>query len=194
MTIRVYIMPAILTSSNCWHPKYMFRVDPEMRLLMKARFHCKRFGAVDNPLRIVFVDTTPANHTILRGYPDVVNFPANLNNTVGVNLEIARTQLRDLGLPAKKLQATHTWKQLIKRLINHSESLKLLHKDNIKEFVANNLTTLIIDLPANVQTKINTFLTNRGISVDLTGLDVEDLLEELTNKININHVIDGVTY
>lgn len=188
-------MPAVLTSGGCWHPKYMYRLDIEMRTQMQARFQCKRFGDIDNPLRLVFVDVSTTQHTILSNYSDVVSFPANLTNAVGANLATVRTQLRALGLPAKRLLTTHTWKQVIKYLINHSESLKLLHKDNVKDFIASNLNIRLIDLPQNVQNKVTNFLTNRNIDIVLTAqMDVEDLLEALSDKINVTHIIEGENY
>lgn len=195
MAVRVYIMPAVLTSGNCWHPKYMFRHDLEMRTRMKARFQCKRFGDVDNPLRLVFVDTTLINHATLQGYSDVVSFSANLNNQVGSNLAAIKAQLKALGIPSKKLNGNNTWKQLVKGIIDHTESLKILHKDNVKDFIADNMNTLLVNLPQSVQGKVTNFLSNRGLTITLTsGMDVEDLLYALAGKINVTHKIEGEIY
>ena len=205
MSIRVYIMPAIEILPNTWHPKYLYSPSvgglintityPDMTGEVHCAFQCKRFCAVDNTQRLVFADVTPAQHTSISSNSDVISFPANLNNQVGINLTVTKTALNNLGFPAKKLLATHTWKQVIKGLINHSESLKVLNADNIRDFVANNLNTLLVDLPQNVKDKVTNYLAKHNISVTLTAsMTVEDLLQALADKVNVIHKVYGDQY
>lgn len=164
-----------------------------MQAGIRAHFQCKRFGKVEDTLRLVFANVTTAQHDILSAYTDVVSFPANLNAEIGTALTVVQNRMKALGIPSKRVTSTTRWVQLIRGILNHTESLKLLNKDNVVELVAANMDTQFQNLSQTIQDKITTFLTNHNIDLSIAATDtVEDILQDLADTITVIHKIFGV--
>lgn len=108
MALRVYFVPVIgdgLTIATPRRPKYISGV-------IAGAFQCMDYG--NEPTMLVAAEVTNAEHTAIAANPDVVVVPANLNNTIGVNLAAVQAALDSLNIPADWITSGMTYRTVLK--------------------------------------------------------------------------------
>lgn len=126
MAVRFYILP--MEVAQVWSeaqdkyltkrgPKYLpWRFDPDpIPALAGVRWSILDYGVIETALAAV--DVTPAQHTALAAFPDVIAVPSNLDSTVGATkLAATRAAIETLNIPGNWVQASDTYRVIVRQV------------------------------------------------------------------------------
>lgn len=119
MALRFYLMPWTRLDVDAIPnegPRYVHRRVPNPDALPELAGvpgHYYRLG--DEMIGLVALDVTPEQHAALAALADATAVPANLDNTLGANVVTVQTRLEAYRIPADDLQATDTYRHVVRR-------------------------------------------------------------------------------
>ena len=193
MTTRAYVLPEVIVTLNgvpTHLPKYVPHrgltgppLEPEPTLAGALR-HTVYEGLGDDCL--LFLDVTPAQHTVLAAHADVDVIPANLDSTIGAALATTQTRMRARGIPGNWLTAGTTWRELVRGINAMFEIGQELAQDGATRLYPAGVTlqSTIASLPGAYRTALQAAVDRQGYDRSaITGAStMEDLMEVLTTQ------------
>jgi hypothetical protein len=193
MTVHIYLMSyTLLTDANGnknYGPKYLPRRFPNPDMLaglegLEGRN--MRYG--DELVGLVALDVTPAQHTILTGPADVTAIPLNLDNQLGANVATVQTNLETLKIPAENLQASFTFRQVVRAVAFIFEVVQILRGKGLGLLFGPGVTlaTTLGALPQAVRDGLQEAAISKG--VDYSGLTGASTLRQALRTVANNAV------
>jgi hypothetical protein len=105
-TSRLYLMPLITTGDQR-------RAKYRNTHMAGLSWSLMDFG--NEPLALVSIrNIPPATHALLEAEPDVLALPQNLDQQIGAQVAAVQNALESRNLPAGWVQATHTYRQVVR--------------------------------------------------------------------------------
>lgn len=157
----------------------------------------RSFGAIDYGLEPVFLvraDVTNQQRNALIAFSDVDEFPANLDNTVGVNLATVTAALEAKGIPGDWVTSGMTYRAvlrwvarlfLIAQRLNGRAGLQLLSDQTLSSTVG--------DLSIAKRQALNEAAQSLGLDTSgvTLGMTIRQALKILGNQIEIPIALGG---
>ena len=162
----------------------------------------KHFGTERWCLCTFHPELSGANHTALVADPQVFALPENINQQIGGQLANVTSKLNAVNIPWRWIQATTTYKQLIRRLVQFFDMMEkaaTLAEDQVTKMFegGRTLETTIGSLAPALRNRLTNVATRWNL--DTTGLNgsstIEEVLVHLTQQRPMSPwqqvVIDG---
>lgn len=150
MTIRYYLVPENRATPDTREPKYV-NTDATLAGLT---WQAMDYGI--EPVFILAADVTPAQHTALSGYSDVISIPANIDAAIGSGaLSTVKTRMEALFVPADWVTAATTWRQALAAVLRMSQYMQRLHGlYGLQVSAGRSLDTAMSAVPSNIRTQM----------------------------------------
>lgn len=126
MATRFYLVPKAgsgQTIDDVYRPKYFMNGLGQGQVA--GAIQAMDYGL--EPVFLVAADVTNAEHTAAVANSDVTAFPVNLDAAIGVNLATVTGKIDALGLPSEWVDATTTYRQILRKLTQFIQFAQRLH-------------------------------------------------------------------
>lgn len=160
MAVRFYLMPKVATVGGS-----ITTNKPAHLAELGNLWSGMDFG--QEPVYLIRADVTPAQHTALTAFSDVIAFPADLTTTLGgaAAVTAAKTKLEALKIPADWVTTTTTTRELLRavaRFIAVNQRLDGLSRKSVFEGAITPETT-VAQLTAAQRTALAGALVSFGL-------------------------------
>ncbi len=166
MTVRVYLMPYVLTGTGAPGPRGVARRPKYIDSLPGIRLTAIQYA--QEPVCLLVADTDAAMHASLTANADVRAFPDNLDNLVTAGNRTAIVNaLEAANVPAHWVANGQTFRIVLRRLAGMFSLLQNVHGRGLR-FLQASLDAQISALPANVRQAMQE--ASAYLQLDTTGI------------------------
>jgi len=187
MATRFYLVPKAGTGQtidDVYRPKYF--MNGLGQGLIAGAIVAMDYGL--EPVFLVAADVTNAEHTTINANSDVTALPLNIDLAVGVNLATVTGKLDALGLPSDWVDATTTYRQILRKVTQFMQLAQRLHGlFNLRVLpVGISLNSTVGSLSANQRQKLADAIASfpNGTASEITaGMTIRAALKTLADQI-----------
>lgn len=158
MTLRFYLVPENRATPDTREPKYV-NTDATLAGLV--------WSAMDYGIEPVFIlaaNVTPAQHTALSAYSDVISIPVNIDAAIGSGaLSTVKARMEALYIPADWVTATTTWRQALAAVLRMAQYMQRLHGlHGLQVSSRRSLDTAMSAVPSSIRAQMQTAAQSFG--------------------------------
>lgn len=197
VTIRWYIVPITLVNGNARYASHFggkgLTPDAQLAGVEKVMMD---YGLID--VGLVVANVTPTQITYLNGLSDIIVIPANIDNTIGANLNTVKSKLATFNIPSVSIAAGDTYRKAMREIAGQFEfmdSLTALTEVNPMTLNANVLSITYGSLSQTWKNALQQTAARLGYSTaGITGAStMSDILISVGNQ-NDNRTFNmGIT-